>query len=239
MAQKGAMGQIAESHPPLPQIVRRFRDQLHKDITIRGGDGTRRCVQPDSFRLSCPNCGTVKEARNIRLYTTRVRSILCTLCTKSSVASKWSCTCATRWLQCERHRAIGFACGRAKANSHPFAIKSRAHLAHRHFIASTRAARLGALGAGDWDKPSPTTTTTTTCTAVKKGSAIDNSSSKKKMETHESSGTGTNNLRKGDAQAIMYVRLHSKRPSADDPRASEADPRQFEKAANVSYSPSA
>ena len=122
---KEPWGKLLQANPNLPPILRRHQEQFEDSIISRGQRGGDKLVQPRSFQLSCPSCGRIKECSNIRLFTTRVRTIACTSCNRSIVSSKWSCTCHVPWLQCESHRRAGFACGLAKTSSHKFAARSR------------------------------------------------------------------------------------------------------------------
>ena len=113
-------------------------------------------MQPDAFILVCPRCNTAKDCSRVRLYTTRVRSVLCPVCQRTTVSSKWYCPCNIPWTQCDLHRRPGFACGTATAKGRQFATRSRAYRLHKQYLSYRKAVRLGPLGAGDKDiiKPS-------------------------------------------------------------------------------------
>ena len=128
-------GNIIPKSPALPPILSRHRD-LNEQSTVNRGqrEGGCRRVQPLSFPLSCPHCGIVKECSSSRLYTTRIRCTRCSHCKRTTVASKWKCTCLMPWLQCQVHRPLGFSCNKASRD-------------HKQFLQQKLAKnRLGVLG---------------------------------------------------------------------------------------------
>ena len=148
----------------------------------------------------------MKDCCKVRLHTTRVRTVACSVCHRATVSSKWTCTCGVPWIQCSIHRRLGFACGTAALKRRQFAVRSRAQAHHQQIIKYKNATRLGALGAGHSDKariykksaqvvPPPPGTMGLTVFMDQRNSAI-----MKKIKKNNN-GMGAIAPRRGDAQA--------------------------------------
>ena len=88
-------------------------------------------TRPDSFKISCPICSHIIEARMRRLYSSINKPCImhCKACHKSSSARKWHCMCSRPWIACPLHRSEGFAC-KPKPTQHVQCQET--HSAHAH-----------------------------------------------------------------------------------------------------------
>ena len=89
-----------------------------------GADPRARVDRPSSYPLHCPICGTGREAAFAWLYNAKGSSALkCEPCARYMASHKLLCPCNRPWIQCETHRALGFAC-RGTRNLHTMSSKS-------------------------------------------------------------------------------------------------------------------
>ena len=114
---------------------------------LGGAVSRARVGRPTSYPLLCPLCGTSREAANAWLYKAKGSSSLrCDPCTRYIASRKWLRPCKRPWIQCETHRALGFACRGARSlhtrlsrpQSSPDYVRKRPQHLDRHVLSVKR-----------------------------------------------------------------------------------------------------
>ena len=68
-------------------------------------------VATEHFIVTCPRCGSDKQAAGHWLYKPNKKCHLhCTSCHRYPSARQWQCSCKTAWFTCPEHRGLGFRC---------------------------------------------------------------------------------------------------------------------------------